>query len=265
MMKRINLLVLVSLVGLAASAGAAPTGLPKPGASTILSLLGRSSSDALAGSIRGYLVRSMPDPLYEDWPGWGHTSDVARGIKWKGVRPEVMRSPKSDGKWRHIRVSAVNPADTLIFDIRDMQYPEPGHISFTVFLSFDARVDYEQQNWDKGIRIYSGSARARFRVRASLACDANFRFGLGEGLLPEAVVRFRVIQSYVNYDNFVTEHMAGIGGEAAEVLGSAIRGGLNRWHPSLERDLLNRVNAAIEKSADTKEVRLSLYAIKAPK
>jgi hypothetical protein len=240
-----------------ASAGGLPN-FHKPTASEILPLLAASSTDALAGSIRGYLVRTMPTPLYESRINWGHTAEIARGLKWDGLRPEVQRSAKNDGKWRHITVTALNPADTLIFDIRDLQNPEPGRITFTVFLSLDAGIDYEQQNWERGRRLYSGSARARFRVRSTLNCEMTFRLDSGALLLPEAVVRLRVVQANVSYDNFKTEHVAGIGGEAAEVLGAAIRGGLKRWDPSLEQNLLAKANAAIEKSADTKEVRLSL-------
>ena len=43
-----------------------------------------------------------------------------------------------------------------------------------------------------------------------------------------------------------------------ELVRQAVRGGLHRWHPALERDLLAKANAAIEKAADTKEVRVSL-------
>lgn len=240
-----------------------PAPVKRPDPAALLPLLTGGSTDALAGAIRGYLVRSLPDPLYEARHGWGHTAPVARGLKWKGqglhVHPEVIHLEKNDGQWRHIRVTAENPGDTLVFDIRDLQQPEPGRVTFTVFLSFDAQVVYEQQNWESGLRLYSGSARARFRVKATLSCEATFRLVAGSLLLPDALLRLRVAHADVTYDNFVMEHVAGIGGEGAKVLGDAARGGLRQWHPSLERDLLTRANAAIEKAADTKEVRVSLF------
>jgi hypothetical protein len=91
-----------------------------------------------------------------------------------------------------------------------------------------------------------------------LQCEANMRLDPGAALLPEAVFRLRVVQSQLSYDNFVTEHIAGIGGDMADVLGDAVRNGMKKWHPSLERDLLAKANASIEKAADTKEVRVSL-------
>ncbi len=236
---------------------------PKFDAAGLLPLLASGSPDALAGAIRGYLVHNMPEPLYETWPGWGNTCNVACGVKWKGhgigVHPEVMYKRKNDGKWGHIRVTAVALADNLVFDVRDVQNPQAGRFTFTVFLSFDARVEYEHQHWESGVRLYSGSAKARFRVRATLPCEATYRFEAGKLFVPDAVFRLRVTQANVGIENFVMEHVAGLGGEAARLLGDAGRGGLTQWHPGLERELLGKANAAIEKAADTKEVRISAF------
>lgn len=254
------LLPVVAWLALAAGVTARPA-LPKPDAGAILQIIGGGTTDALAGSLRGYLVRAMPEPLYETAPRWGETRPGADGLKWRGLRPEVQYRPRNHGKWRRLRVHAVNPADTLIFDIRNLRQAEPGRITFDVYLAFDARMEYEQQNWRNGIRIWSGGARARFRARAMLACEIAFRIESSDLLLPAAVVRLRVVQANTSYDRLVVEHINGIGGEAAELIGDALHGGLNRWHPSLERDLLAKANAAIEKSADTKEVRVSLEAL----
>ncbi|OAI46238.1 hypothetical protein AYO44_11705 [Planctomycetaceae bacterium SCGC AG-212-F19] len=254
-MKLRLILPIALLVGATAPAGhAGPAGLPKPSTATVLGLLAPGSSDALAGSIRGYLVQNMPNPLYETWPNWGHTSN-ARGIRALGPGPH---SPKNDGKWKHIRVTADNPGNSLVFDIRNMQQAEPGRITFDVFLAMDARMEYDQQNWQNGVRLWSGGARAKFRAKATLACEVTFRVETGDLLLPEAVVHFRVVRADVGYEKFDLEHINGIGGDLAELIGDALHGGLKRFHPSLERDLLAKANAAIEKAADTKEVRVTL-------
>lgn len=247
------------ILALPVQAGKVP--LLQPKASDLLPLLTGGTTDALAGSIRGYLLRAMPHPLYEHWKDWGRTRPTARGIRWHGLRPEVRYAPKNDGKWQHLVFLADRPADTLIFDIRNLHQPEPGRIKFQVFLAMDARVLYEQQNWENGIRLYAGSAQAKFRIQATLYCEIAYKVQLGGLLLPEAVVRLRVERADVQYDNFVTEHLAGLSGEAAKILGDAIRGGLHKWHPALERDLLAKANAVIEKSADTKAVRLSLQEL----
>ncbi len=249
----IFLLLFVALA-LVVPADADPPKLPKPSASTVLGLLSAGSPDALAGSIRGYLVQNLPNPLFEARPNWGHTANP-HGLK--AIGPD-SHTPVNDGKWKHIVVTAVNPADNLVFDIRNMNQAEPGRITFDVFLAFNAHLDYDQQNWRNGTRMWSGGARARFRIKAALACEMTIRVEKGDLLLPDAVVRFHVVRSNVSYEQFVMEHINGVGGDLAEMLGNAMHHGLHQLHPSLEHDMLERANAAIEKAADTKEVHVSL-------
>jgi hypothetical protein len=241
-----------------ASAQAPPK---RPDTSALLPLLTGASTDSLAGALRGYLIQSMPAPLYEVSPNWGNTRNVARGIKWKGIEPKLIYVRRNDGKWRHIRVDADRPADTLILDLRDVKYPEVGRMTFTVFLAMDVRLRYDQQNWEGGVNLYEGSAAARFRVQANLHCEASAHLEAGQYLVPDAVFRLHVEKADVHYDNFVMEHVAGVGGEAAKVLGDAVQGGIHRWQPDLEAGLLAKANAAIEKAADTKDVRVNLFEV----
>lgn len=232
--------------------------MPKP---DVRALLGGNSPDALAGSLRGYLVDNLPPVLFEDSKNWGHTTRV-RKVHWKGsglrVRPEVIEVEKNDGTWRKIRANADNLPNSLIVDLRNFQQPEAGPMTFDVFLAFDLKVHYDQQNWERGLRLYSGSARARMRIKVLTKCELTARLETNGGLIPEAVVRLRVTKANLSYDNLVVEHIAGVGGEMAQLLGDAIKGSIHEWHPSLERDLLAKANAAIVKAGDTKEVRISV-------
>jgi hypothetical protein len=223
--------------------------------------LTQQEAHALAGTFRALLVEHAPRVLYEAWPGWGKTVPVARGLKWTGkhpLRPDVTYKAKNDGTWRHVRVTADNLADSLVFDLRRVRNPQPGRMTFDVFIAFDAHVEFDQENWDKGTRVYEGSTRARLRVKLLLGCAATTRLEASGGLLPDAYFRLRVTRADLRYDNLVVEHVAGVGGEMAKVLGDAVKGSLREWHPTLERDLLTRANAAIVRAGDTKEVRLSL-------
>jgi hypothetical protein len=249
------------LVLLAAPGRADPPPRPPITPGNVLSALGGGSVDAVAGALRGYLLKVMPSPLFEDARHWGMQKAV-REVHWHGkglrVRPEEREVLKNDGHWRKITVMADRPADTLILDLRDVLQPEEGRLLFTTFIALDSRVEVERQTWHTGKRFYSGSVRARLRVQLTLRCEALARLESGGSLLPEAVFRLRVLQSDVRFDNLVVEHIAGMGGEMAKVLGDAVRGGMKQWHPSLERDLLARANEAIVKAGDTHEVRVSL-------
>jgi hypothetical protein len=237
-------------------------GGPGGTAESALGLASTKNIDALAGTLRGLLVKHAPQTLYEASPGWGETTRVANGVKWTGkhlpIHPHLMYTEKNDGVWRRFRVTAEDLADTLVFDLRNVRNIEPGKMTFDAFLSFDARVHYEKQDWDAGIRLYSGSARLHLRVKLLLHCEATTRLEGNGSLLPDAVFRLRVTHAELGYDNFVVEHIAGVGGEAAKLFGDAAKGAVHEWRPALERDLLERADAAIVKAADTKEVRLGL-------
>jgi hypothetical protein len=239
-----------------------PQNFRAPRLENVLPLLDASSPEALGGVLRGALIQFLPNPLYEASPDWGHTREVARGLVWRGqglhVHPEVTRSPKNDGLWRKIRVTPANLKDTLVFDLRDVRQPTPGRLTFTAFLSFDADTEIEQQKWDAGVRVYSTSVRARLRARLRLDCEAEARLDFAGSILPDAVLRLHIVRADLGYDNLVVEHAAGLGGTAARLLGEAVRGGLHRFHPSVERGLLEKADAAIVRAGDTHEVRISL-------
>jgi hypothetical protein len=256
------LLPVALLGGLAKATATPPPAVDPLKAAASVPLLGKTSPDSLAGSLRGYLVRNLPATLYESSPGWGHTEKGFRGVKWKGkgldVHPEVLRGPKNDGKWKKVRVSTVNLPDTLVFDLRNVHQPPQGPTTFDLFISFDARVDFTEQKWDAGVKLFDGSVRARLRVKLMLSCEVTAHAETTGGILPEVVFRLRVVRSSFQYDNFVVEHVAGVGGEAAKVLGDTVRSSLKKIHPSLEHDLLAKANAAVEKAGTTKEVHLGL-------
>lgn len=228
---------------------------------SVLAALGGGSTDALAGTLRGFIVKALPTPLYEDARHWGLQKPV-RQIHWRGkgfhVHPEKVQVMKNDGRWWKVRVTAERLADTLVFDLRDVRQPEQGRLTFIAFISFDAHIDFDRQNWHNGIRRYSGSIRARLRTKLTLNVEATAKLAAGGGLLPDAVFRLRVLRAESGYDNFVAEHVAGVGGEAAKLLGDAARGSLKQWHPSMERELLAKIDTAIVKAGDTKEVRVNL-------
>ena len=52
---------------------------------------------SLADSVRGLLVQSLPETLYEASPNWGHTRQAANQLKWKGVRPKIYKTAKNNG------------------------------------------------------------------------------------------------------------------------------------------------------------------------
>lgn len=220
-------------------------GPPRPNPANLLPLLGGGSKDSMAGSLRGYLLQALPNPLYETDPNKAH-------------KARKMHHSRKQGIWRKVRITAVNPHDDLVVDLRDPCSPEAGRLTFSVFLALDTRIDYHRQLWEAGIKLYDGSIRARARLKVTLDCEATTRLETNGSPLPEAVFRLRVTRANVQLENVVVEHIVGVGGDAAKMIGDSLRSSLHHLHPSLERQLLARAEAAIVKAGDTKEVRIGL-------
>ena len=216
------------------------------------------SVEALAAALKPLLADALPPVLYEKTTNWGHQELAANGVRWHGLRAEVIKVPRNDGKWKRIRVTAQELPRSLALVVTDFKTVDTDRQTFKVFLTFQAGLEYEQQNWDLGVRLWSGSVRARLQLKVALECENVIRVEQGKGLFPDLVFRLRVTSAHVSYDNLVVEHVAGVGGSAARLTGEAVRSALRQWKPSLERDLLARADAAILKAADTREVRIGL-------
>lgn len=226
------------------------------------SMPGAPSLEELSSSLRELLRTSLPSTLYEAAPNWGKTSQVPHALHWHGrglrVRPEIIKTARNDGTWRKIRVTTRDLQRSLELRLSDLQQITPDRMSFRLFLAFEAGVEFEQQIWESGVRLYSGSARARLRVKLPMICEATMRSEPGKSFLPDIVIRLRVVSADLGYDNLVVEHLAGIGGTGARWLGELLRSSIRELHPSLERNLLARANAAIVKAGDTREIRIGL-------
>ena len=226
---------------------------------------GRAAPDStaeLSSNLRGLVLQFLPNPLYADAKHWGGQKDVVNGVTWHGqglhVHPEAQYKPKNHGIWWKVRVTNPDKGDSLDLQLRDMQHSATGSLTFTAFIALNTEVEYERQVWDDGVRLYSGSLRARMRMLLTLHCEATARLEPTEKGFPDMVFRLRVVKSDVRSEDFVVQHMPGLGGEAAKLLGEAARANLKHWHPALEHKLVEKANAAILKGGDTKEVRVGL-------
>ncbi len=219
----------------------------------------------LSASLRELLLQSIPPTLHEESHNWGRTSQVPHAVHWKGKglikRPEVHRTARNDGAWRKIKLTSRDLKRTLVFKLSDQKSAGPNKMTMNAFLSFQAGIEFEQQIWESGIRLYSGSTRARLRVNLPLVMEASVRVEPGKSFLPDTVFRLRIVKADLSYDQLVVEHIAGIGGSAAKLLGDALHHTVKQLRPSLERDLLAKANAAIVKAGDTREIRIGLGSL----
>ena len=243
----------VVLAALAGGLSAQPAKPAKPAKSAK-----QQSLAELSKALGPLLADALPPVLYEKETDWGRTSMVAHAIHWRGLRPEIRKTPRNDGTWRKIKITARNPRQNVDIRLYGLKQKSEDKQIFQADLAFLCGVEYDQQNWESGIRLWSGSVRARLRVKAHLECENVIRVEPGKSFFPDIVFRLRVTKASVTYDDLVVEHIAGVGGTAAKVIGEAFHDVLNQWRPSVERNLLARANAAIVKAADTREVRIGL-------
>lgn len=243
---------LLAAIGLAALGGvleATPTKNPEN-----LAQLSQALKPLLAGAI--------PPVLYEKEDNWGQTRMVAHALHWDGLRPEIVKTQRNDGTWRKIKVAARNPKQTCDIHMYGLKKINDEKQTFKTDLALGVNVNFDQQNWESGVRLWSGSVRARLTLKAHLECENIIRTEAKEkSFLPDVVFRLRVTHAKVSYDDLVVEHIAGLGGTAAKVVGDAFHDALHQWRPSIERNLIAKANAAIVKAADTKEVRIGLSGL----
>ncbi|MFL5328161.1 MAG: hypothetical protein ACJ8C4_04545 [Gemmataceae bacterium] len=215
-----------------------------------------AAPDQLSQTLRTLLLQHLPAPLYQSQKDWGKTKDV-KVFTFRHGKPVVERSPRNDGLWREVRIDAINPHQTLVLEVRDFASPKPGVITFTLHIAGDVQFEADQQQWESGIKMYGASIRARARVSATLHCEVTTKTEF-KNLLPDIVCQAKVLKSDVGYDNLHVEHVAGLGGDFAKVVGVAGHEMIHQWKPSIERHLLAKANEAMVKAVEKKEVRIRL-------
>ena len=221
------------------------------------------SAAELGSTLRSLLLPCLPNPLVEQSFDWGKQDWAPVGVEWKKkgilLKPEIMKQLRNEGHWRKIAIVATNPEKSLKLDVKNVKLPEPKRLTFAVDLEMPVKLKFEQQLWRSGHRLYSGETRARCTAVLHLECESVTRTEKKPGaLLPDVVFRMRVLEAKLSYRDFVVEHTAGVGGDAAKLLGEAVHETVKQWKPSIERNLLEKANAAIVKAGDTKEIRLGL-------
>ena len=219
----------------------------------------------LAQAFKPVLIGALPSTLHEKTENWGHQVNVPTGLRWRGIRPEVTKSPRNHGEWRKLVISAQDLKNTLHMRIYDVKSVNKDKQSYKVLLAFQMGVYYDQQNWESGIRLISGSVRARAQVKVHMNCENTLKIDLDKQGLPDIRLRLRVTGATIEYDNLVVEHINGIGGDGAKIVGRAVHQAMKQWRPSLERDILAKASAAIVRAADTREIRFGFGSLLASK
>jgi hypothetical protein len=234
--------------------------LAKPGVAALATPA--ADTEPFSAALRGLLLRFLPATLYEASPNWGKMKRVVNGVKWTGKRinlkPELQYKEKNDGTWRKIRVAGDNLPQTLVLRVYNIRPVDAERFQFDLFLSVPVKVYFQQQMWESGLRLYDGTARARLRLNFWLTCEAGTRLDREDKLVPDLVVTLKVVKATFRWSEFHMEHAAGLGGDAAALIGDLVEKYITDWRPSLEREFIAKAEAAVLKAGQARELRLAL-------
>lgn len=215
--------------------------------------------DNLAKVVRTLLVDNLPNPVSQSNHGWGNQREVVIGLSWDRLRPRPLKSLRNDGHWQRGSIEVIEPKRTLAVGISKLEYPTPGVATFEAMIGADVRLNYEQQVWKAGNRIYGGETRATCRGALRLVCEVSNRFEAQPGgILPDAIFKVKITEAELFYTNLEVEKTLGREGEQAKRFGEIMLRFLQLVKPSVEKDILNKANAAVVKAAHNKEVRIEL-------
>lgn len=217
----------------------------------------KETEASLTRLLQALLRDSVPPVLYEGQQNWGKQAMVSE-LRFKGVKPVVEKVSRNDGTWRKYKVTPRNLPSTFKVELSDLKKIDADKQTFKIYLTFMVNVEMDQQNWESGTRLYAGSVKARLRLHLGLDFESTLKLDTSKAtLLPDAIFRLRVTKANLWYNELVVEHLGGVGGTTAKVVGDVVHDAVKQWRPSLERNLQEKANAAIVKAADTKEIKLS--------
>ncbi len=228
------------------------------------SLTANSNGEAVK-HLRAFLAATVPQVLIENHSGWGNQKKAFHALKWerRGIflRPRVHKAMRNHGVWRKTRITTRNWPGSLQCGIHGWKRTGKDKVQFTTYVTFQVGIEHWKQNWRSGVRLLSTSVRARARVHLTLVNELSIRLEDGKSFVPDAIIRFRVLQSNLTYNDVIVEHIGGIGGDGARLFGEFVHGLVQKFAPSVERKLKDKANAAIVRAADTREVRVSLSSL----
>lgn len=218
---------------------------------------------AISKLMREAAIQHIPTPLVKANDGWGKQKEFAVGRVMlrnpNRVSPELPRQMFNDGLWRRFTVSARDPEKTLAIGITELVKPEQDTMLVTINVALDINFRMEQQLWKRGLQLYSGETRGHCKTALQLKATVVHKTVPKPGsFFPDVMLKITTTDAKLFYDKVVIDHTAGLDGEDAKAVGDLVIDLIKSIKPDLEKELLEKGNAAIVKAAGTREIKLEL-------
>lgn len=221
-----------------------------------------SEAMAMTRILTNLLRHHLPDPLAQASENWGQQREVSgtrhRIRDWRITR-EPYQEMRNDGLWRRLTLR-VPQKDQLHVGVRNIEFPRRGCLRGLV-LTVAERVDVqlEQQQWYHGLRLYACDTRAHCKVGLTLRVEVTSRREQPVGaFLPIYTLKVRILEARLDYDDIVVDHILGLDGKAARVVGDSIREIVRRFKPDFEEKLRRKAEAAVIHVTDNRELHITL-------
>jgi hypothetical protein len=213
--------------------------------------------------LRDMALQHMPTPLVTANDGWGKQKEFAVGKvilrNPNKANPEMAREKFNDGLWRRFTVTARDPQKSLGIGITELVKPADDTMHATLNVAMDIDFRMEQQFWVRGRQLYSGETRGHCRGAVQLKLTVVHKLEFKPGVLvPDVTVKVTTTDAKIFYEKIVIDHTLGLDGESAEKAGDLVIDLVKAVKPDLEKELLEKGNAAIVKAAGTQEFKLQL-------
>jgi hypothetical protein len=209
------------------------------------------------------LMRDMALKHMKSNKGWGKQKEFAVGRvmlrNTNRVGPEMPRELFNDGMWRRFTVTAREPAETLAIGFTELVRPAEDTLLVTLDVAMDIDFRMEQQLWKRGLQLYSGETRGHCKGGVQLKAKVVHALVFQPGaFLPEVTLKVTTTEAKLFHDKIAIDHTAGLDGQDAKAVGDLVIDLVKAIKPDLERELLEKGNAAILKAAGSKEIKLQL-------
>jgi hypothetical protein len=217
----------------------------------------------IAKLMREQALQKMPDPLVTSNDGWGKQKEFVVGKvilrNPKKFGPDAPTEMVNEGLWRRFTITARDPDKTFAVGFSEMVRPAADTLNVTLNVAMDINFRMEQQLWLRGRQLYSGETRGHCKSAVQLKAVVTHKTEFKPGsLLPEIALKITTTDAKIFYDGLTIDHTAGLDGEDAKKVGDLVIDLVKKVKPDLERQLLEKGNAAIVKAAGTKEIKLQL-------
>jgi hypothetical protein len=213
--------------------------------------------------VKGMAILLLPKS-FEDDDDWGRTKRVQSGlnVKVRGLKVHTSRRWKDTrhGTWRRVTAVLVNPEEYFQLDISLLPRKQEGMPRYRIRASARLNVHGQQQQWNRGLKLYSVSAVAEADI--TFVADVQFRNQLvkaDEGgklrVLPQ------VETAKVNLDGFRLRRISHAKGGGVRLFGETVQSIIEHRVRKESDKLAGKINRKVEQKPERFEIPAGILAV----